>query len=106
VGASSVLREVIIAGPPIVMLMLAILAIHVVITFGAGWLLRFDLRNLGHRQHGLGGRPRFHAGPGHGDEVERPRDPGGHHGDLRLGDRQLLRVRLRVPREISAVTKG
>ncbi|MBE3132419.1 MAG: DUF819 family protein [Acidobacteria bacterium] len=46
IGASSILREVIVAGPAIVVFMVAILAIHLVIIFGGGWLLRINLPKI------------------------------------------------------------
>jgi len=46
VGASSDLREVILAGPSIVVLMVAIIFVHALVAFGGGWLLRLRLPEI------------------------------------------------------------
>ena len=46
IGSGSLLSEVVKAGPMLFVYMAVILAIHVVITYGVGWLLGYDIPNL------------------------------------------------------------
>jgi uncharacterized membrane protein len=45
-GASSVVREVLRAGPSIFVFMLAVIVIHVLVVYGVGWLAGFDLPTI------------------------------------------------------------
>lgn len=46
IGAQSVLSEVLAAGPSVLLFMLTTIVVHALVVFGAGYLLRFDMRTL------------------------------------------------------------
>ena len=46
IGAQSVLREVLNAGPAVLAFMVTVIVTHAVVLFGIGWLLHFDIRTL------------------------------------------------------------
>jgi uncharacterized membrane protein len=46
IGAGSVISEVVKAGPMLFVYMTVILAIHVVVVYGTGWLLGYDMPNI------------------------------------------------------------
>ena len=46
IGAQSVLAEVLKAGPAVLAFMVTTIVVHAAVLFGAGWLLRFDIRTL------------------------------------------------------------
>ena len=46
IGAASDVREVLAAGPWLFLYMILIVAVHALVTYGLGWLLRFDLATV------------------------------------------------------------
>ena len=46
IGAQSVISEVLSAGPAVLVFMMMVIAIHAIVLFGGGWLLRFDVETV------------------------------------------------------------